>query len=325
MLIALALAAPILGQVSAAPQPPSPTPPPSVVAPAARAGGTAPVEQAPRRVPGYLAAGATPDAWAVLPPPPTPGSREPAELVDRRAFEVTQKLQGTPRWTLATSDADESAAAVLAGYDCIFGLDLNARTAPALLKLLTRVRSDAGPATTPPKERFQHWRPFVSYGGEICTPGEKAKADTAKSWNYPSGHTHVGWSFALVLAELAPDLSTPIFQRGRAYGESRVVCGVHTVSAIEGGRLNASMTIAALHANAGFKADLEAARIELAALRSAGGGAPPASQQCAAVTEAMSRTPWLAAKVDSPRVPAPTQVPKPLPKLRWDRISVPKP
>ena len=322
MLIALALAA---AQVSAPPQGPSHAPSPAVVAPAAHAGGDHPVEQAPRRVPGYLGAGATPDAWAVLPPPPTAGSTEPAELVDRRAFEVTQKLKGTSRWELARSDADESAAAVLAGFDCVFGIDLNPRTAPALTRLLTRVRSDAGPATTPPKERFQHWRPFVSYGGEICTPGDKEREGTARSWSYPSGHTHVGWAFGLVLAELAPDLATPIFQRARVFGESRVVCGVHTVSDIEGGRVNASMTVAALHANAEFKADLEAARLELAALRAQGGNAPPATQQCAAIREAMERTPWLPAKVDRPRAQPPKALPKPLPKLRWDRVSVPRP
>jgi acid phosphatase (class A) len=31
----------------------------------------------------------------------------------------------------------------------------------------------------------------------------------------------------LILAELAPERATPILNRGRAYGESRVVCGVH--------------------------------------------------------------------------------------------------
>lgn len=312
---AAALAAPVLALgLAAAAQTPSPAPAPAQVAPAARAGGTQPLEQAPRPAAPYLGRQAVVDGFAVLPQPPTPGSREPAELVDRRAFEATQKLQGTPRWALATRDADESAAAVLADFDCVFGLDLNPETAPALLRLLTRMRSDAGVQTTAAKNRFQHWRPFVSYGGEICTPEQRD--GVAHSWSYPSGHTFVGWSYGLVLAELAPDLATPVFQRARAYGESRVVCGVHTVSDIEGGRVNASMVVAALHANAEFRADLEAARQELATLR-AKGGAPPAGRQCAVEREAMARTPWLPEK-DGSRPPAfpPKALPKPLPPLR---------
>lgn len=299
---------------SAPPQGPSPAPAPGQVAAAALAGGTQPLDQAPKPAPPYL--GRTPviDGFAVLPQPPTPGSREPAELVDRRAFVATQTLRGTPRWDLATRDADESAAAVLADFDCVFGLDLTPQTAPALLRLLTRARTDAGVQTTSTKNRFQHWRPFVSYGGEICTPTQRESV--ARSWSYPSGHTFVGWEFGLILAELAPDLATPIFQRARAYGESRVVCGVHTVSDIEGGRVNASMVVAALHANAEFKADLEAARLELAALRQAG-GAPPAGRQCAVEREAMARTPWLPPKDGSrPAAFPPKELPKPLPPLR---------
>ncbi len=313
--LAAALAAPVLAvALAAGSQAPSPPPSPAQVAPAAQAGGARPVEQAPRPAPPYLGRTPVVDGYAVLPQPPTPGSREPAELVDRRAFQATQKLKDTPRWALATRDADESAAAVLADFDCVFGLDLNAQTAPALLRLLTRARSDAGVQTTAAKNRFQHWRPFVSYGGDICTP--EIRDGVAHSWSYPSGHTFVGWSYGLILAELAPDLATPIFQRARAYGESRVVCGVHTVSDIEGGRVNASMIVAALHANAEFRADMEAARLELAALRSTG-GAPPAARQCEVEREAMARTPWLPLK-DAGKAPAfpPKELPAPLPPLR---------
>ncbi len=196
----------------------------------------------------------------------------------------------------------------------MFGLGFTPDAAPALLRLLTRVRSDAGVQTTSTKNRFQHWRPFVSYGGDICTPDDRD--GTAHTWSYPSGHTFVGWAYGLILAELAPDLATPVFQRARAYGESRVVCGVHTVSDVENGRVNASMIVAALHANAEFKADLEAARLELAALRK-GGGVVPGDRQCAVERDAMADTPWLPAKGPAkPPAPPPKALPKPLPPPR---------
>ena len=122
-------------------------------------GSDRPVEQAPKPLPGYLKAGQYPNTYAVVPVPPTPKSRELAEAVDREAHLLTRKLKGKPRWDLATHDADESAAAVAADFDCALGLDLSPETAPKTLTLLTRVRTDAAYITTPTKERFQHLRP----------------------------------------------------------------------------------------------------------------------------------------------------------------------
>ena len=43
----------------------------------------------------------------------------------------------------------------------------------------------------------------------------------------PSGHTDIGWGWALILSEIAPDRTDAILERDRAFGESRVVCNVH--------------------------------------------------------------------------------------------------
>ena len=306
----LALPAVAFAQASAPPQRPSPEPSPAQVGAAARTGGDQTLEQAPKRVAGYLTREQTVDGYLVLPPPPRPGSRDPGELLDRQGFDAAEAMKDSPRWALATRDADESPQAALADFDCVFGLDLSPRTAPALLRMLARVRSDAGTQTTREKTRFQHWRPFVSYGGPICTADETDKV--AHSWSYPSGHTTMGWAYGLILAELAPDLATPVLERARAYGESRVVCGVHTVSDVTEGEVAGSMLVARLHADAAFKADLEASRLELAALRRSG-GAIPAGRQCAVEREAMARTPWLPPK-DLSRTSAdpPKVLPRPI-------------
>ena len=64
----------------------------------------------------------------------------------------------------------------------------------------------------------------------------------------------------------------------RAFTDSRRVCNVHWASDVEEGRVIGSAVVARLHDNADFKADLAAARSELAALR-AKGAAP--SRDCA--------------------------------------------
>ena len=86
----------------------------------------------------------------------------------------------------------------------------------------------------------------------------------------------------------APDRDEPILARARAFGESRVVCGVHNASAVEAGRLLAAAIVARRAADADLAADLVRARAELAALRAAGGG--PAAR-CAAET-ALLPTPY---------------------------------
>ncbi len=82
------------------------------------------------------------------------------------------------------------------------------------------------------------------------------------------------------MAELAPDRATPVLARARAYGESRLVCGVHNQSAVVGGQITAASTLAAVHAVPAFQADLAAAREELARVRS--DPATPRPQGCAA-------------------------------------------
>jgi acid phosphatase (class A) len=45
-----------------------------------------------------------------------------------------------------------------------------------------------------------------------------------------------------------------------------MVCGVHNMSAVETARTNASIVVAAVHGQAEFRQDMEAARAEMAAM-----------------------------------------------------------
>ena len=58
--------------------------------------------------------------------------------------------------------------------------------------------------------------------------------------------------------------------RGRAYGESRLVCNVHWRSDVQNGLVMGAATVARLHADAEFRHDLEAANAELANVRAKG-------------------------------------------------------
>lgn len=96
----------------------------------------------------------------------------------------------------------------------------------------------------------------------------------------------IGWAWALILAELVPDSADKLLDRGLEYGNSRAVCNVHWQSDVVHGQTVATMVIAQLHGNAEFRADLAAARSEIAALQAAG---KVADLDCAAEAAALER------------------------------------
>ena len=96
----------------------------------------------------------------------------------------------------------------------------------------------------------------------------------------------MGWAWALILSEISPEQTDAILARGRAFGESRVICNVHWQSDVIEGRFMGASTVARLHADPTFRADLEAAKAELAAVR--GKGLRP-QRDCAAEAAAMAK------------------------------------
>jgi acid phosphatase (class A) len=213
---------------------------------------------------GYLSAKELPDSLALLPPPPAIASA--AQEADNVAFRALSALQGSPRGQLAREDANLQFPQAAAAFSCALGITISEQTTPHLNMLLRRTLADAGLSTYKAKDHYQRTRPFVAFKTASCTPDEDAKL--AKDGSYPSGHSAVGWSWALVLAEVAPQRSDALLQRGRAFGQSRGICGVHWQSDIEAGRLIGAATVARLHTHAGFTAQLAAARDEVARMRS---------------------------------------------------------
>ena len=150
---------------------------------------------------------------------------------------------------------------------CALGVELTDQNAPRFTALMRRVGRDSSLLTNLPKDQFKRLRPFLIDKGPICLD---PKGGIANSFDYPSGHVTFSWTVGLILAELAPDRATDILIRARAFGESRLVCGVHNMSAVESGRTNGSIIVASLHGQPEFRADLDAVRSEIAAARKAG-------------------------------------------------------
>ncbi len=186
---------------------------------------------------------------------------------------------------MAQADNAFSAAYIMTAFSCSTGLTLDAQKAPRLAALLSKLLADTTTAMNPPKDKYQAKRPFLIEDGPTCV--NRASVDSSP--DYPSGHTIFGWTVGSILAEIEPDRATDILVRARAYGESRVVCGVHNASAVEGGRIIAAALVDALHGSAAFRDDLKAVRTEIAALRAA---APAVPASCAAEAAVLATSPY---------------------------------
>lgn len=216
---------------------------------------------------GYLPKGAL-DGTALLGPPPATDSL--VGRADRQRFEETRALEGSPRWSLATQDADLSRG-VLHRFSCAVGAQIGDGT-PTLKRLLYKLQFDVRDVGNVPKDHYARPRPLIGNDKPLCV---KREAWMATNGSYPSGHSMIGWGWALVLSELAPDRAEALMENARDYGESRVICGVHYESDVEAGRLLGSAMVAREHAEPAFKADLAGAKRELDRARKG-----PAPQDC---------------------------------------------
>ena len=216
---------------------------------------------------GYLPPDALPDSLALLSPPPAAGSA--AQTADEEATRKTRVLRGTPRWALATEDDDLMLPHAAGTFSCALNAPITEEETPRLYTLLRRSLADAARSTYAAKDHYRRVRPFLVNMEPLCAP-EAERERLTKSPSYPSGHSALGWAWALILTEIAPEQTDAVLTRGRAYGQSRVICNVHWQSDVDAGQVIGAATVARLHADPAFRADLEAAKAELAAARAKG-------------------------------------------------------
>ncbi len=212
--------------------------------------------------------------------PAAPQEGTPRQQLDDQASAYATTLRDTPRWEMAKHDAHLSFPAAADTFSCALDIPISETQTPALYMLLSRTLSDIGLASYSAKNAYARARPFMVNGEAICTPDKEENLRTDGS--YPSGHTAIGWGWALMLAELAPDRAEALLARGRAYGESRIVCNVHWYSDVVAGRMVGAAAVATLHANAEFVAAMAAAREDIAGARKSG---LTATGDCAAQQE----------------------------------------
>ncbi len=235
-------------------------------------GGCSPVEKQSGPVPvkeirpglleGYLSADDLPNSLELVPPPPIEGSA--AFVLDQETSLMSLALRGTPRWEMAARDAVLHFPEAVEAFSSVIGMPITEEDTPYLYMLLRRTLTDAGLSTYTAKDHYARKRPFMTNEEPVCTPEDEEALRGDGS--YPSGHTAIGWAWALILCEIFPGQVDDILARGREFGESRIICNVHWQSDVNEGRFMGAATVARLHADPGFLADLQAAKAEVAGL-----------------------------------------------------------
>ena len=247
----------------------------------------------PDRLPGYLTSVTAPNSEALLTPPPAAGST--ALALDHDISRNSLPLRDSPRWALAAMDAELTFPNAAGAFTCALNAPITEQDTPHLYILLRRVLTDTSLATSKAKNKYMRTRPFVENKEGTCSPNDEQFLK--KNGSYPSGHSTAGWAWALILTEISPEQADAILARGRAFGQSRVICNAHWQSDVIEGRFMGAATVARLHADPVFRAELDLAGSELAAVRAK--GLKPA-RDCKAEAEALAQypqqAPWPADK-----------------------------
>ena len=200
----------------------------------------------------------TGETFLPLPPKPT----DAAFYNDWFRYEWGKTVRDTERGKQAIEDADYTLEHFYKVYSEPFGMIISKNNTPELATLLERLYATTALCKDKAKSRMMRIRPFVQFNEPTPVPKDEEELKTNSS--YPSGHTAIGWSIALVLAEINPERQEDILKRGFEYGESRVIVGFHYQSDVDHARIITSALASRLHANDEFMKQLQKAKDEFA-------------------------------------------------------------
>ncbi len=195
------------------------------------------------------------------PPPPALVIGKDVEFVrlEDTAILHLQEMASPEQWAAAHADADAyDAKDLLPQFDASADQDLSEKTHPLLAHLLGRMISDMSDIARMAKASNPRLRPYAEDGAiTACNTGYLNPEES-----FPSGHAMNGYAAALVISDVLVGHSRRLRERGIAYGDHRVLCGVHHPSDVAAGRELAIAYVEAIRTNKAFQDDLACAREE---------------------------------------------------------------
>ena len=207
----------------------------------------------------YFTTSEMPDMVRFMPGPPDSSSVAFANDVNR--YYWGKEMRKDPeRAAQAARDAVYGLATILTEFEEAFGMKITKEDTPEIYKVLLEGTATCDSICTLPKTHYGRTRPFILFNEHTLVPELEEELNPHKS--FPSGHTLLGWSSALLMMEINPDRANEILARGYRYGENRLVVGAHWQSDTDAARLAASAAYARLHTSERFLEQMKKAREE---------------------------------------------------------------
>ena len=191
---------------------------------------------------------------------------------------------GTDRWWLAIAHAELRPPEAAQHFDCILGTRLADKPRPALDRLMNRLLIDSAGVTNVLAERAPRRRPITQRPD--LQPCVRVDGASRNSPSWPASGAVAGSAYGEMFAALAPDQAEAARRRGMDIGFSRALCRVNWHADVTDGFQIGRTVYERATAAPDFAADLEAARVEVAAARAEGVTNPG----CAAERRALRRT-----------------------------------
>ena len=212
--------------------------------------------------PGYLTGKPPVDILTVLPPPPAPGSAQ--DFADRTVYAASANGIDDPIWARSRSQLNPTSPEFMAQLSCALGTKLSPAATPASYVLIARTGLDLAAPMSVAKNFYKRLRPFTTDKGKACDPIADDGIGEKLGYAYPSGHSGVGWLWALALADAAPGHADALRKFGMATGDLRIACRVHWLSDVAYGRVLATAVYDRIAVEPEYRADVARAAAELA-------------------------------------------------------------
>lgn len=206
----------------------------------------------------YFTSPEMPNAVHYLPGPPRSGEMRYA--YDTAQYNWGKKMRPTPRGEKARLDAEYSIHRIAAIFSPVLGIQISEENTPQIWKLLTDATESAHFACDSAKNTYMRKRPYMVFHEPTLVPADEEPL--SHNGSYPSGHTTLGWTSALILCEIDPADQDALLKEGFEYGQSRVIAGFHWQSDVDAARVVASAAFARLHTSKAYLKQLKKAQKE---------------------------------------------------------------
>ena len=204
-----------------------------------------------------------PNMANILPAPP---EFESARFVADQSQYLWGKLMrlDEARCDQAKRDAVYSMETIIEEFGGIFGLEITKEDTPEIYSILQDVCASCDSIYSDAKAHFNRMHPYAYYNEGTIVPEKEEKHRNEGS--YPSGHTVLGWTSALLLADIntSPEAIEGLLTRGYEFGQSRVIAGYHWQSDVDAGRMAGTVLYQMIRNHERFIGQLARARAEFA-------------------------------------------------------------